>query len=168
MKTIREGDLIFDVSSAVACERFDDNKIHGSKSTMKRIDFIIEEEERFIFLEVKDPDKPGASNPQKFHNDFRTGDFIPEVARQCRDTLLFTKLRRDNDKPISYVVLVCMQALDEALLLAKTDELISALPVKNKSWANDSVGSCVILKLDAYKRMFGDGSVWRASDIERS
>jgi len=156
MKTVQEGDLIFDVTSAVSYERFDDKKLHGSKSTMKKVDFIIENEDGYIFLEVKDPDDPVANNPQKFYSDFRTGNFIPEIAGQCRDTLLFTKLRQDTEKPIAFVVLVAMEGLEDALIIPKIDELIRALPLKNKTWGQASVDSCIILKLDAYKEKYGE------------
>lgn len=166
IKTVREGDLLFNVGSAVGVERFDDATIHDPKSTMKRIDFIIETTSEYIFLEVKDPDMPGAKNPAYFKAQLTSGNFIPEIAGQCRDTLLFTMLRQKIEKPIIYVVLVCMESLDAALLLDKTEALKKALPLTHKSWPKSCVDSCVILKLDAYKKRFGDSSVWRHSDYE--
>ena len=166
MKTIQEEDLIFDVTSAVKAEKFDDNSIHGSKSTMKRVDFIIEENNKVIFLEIKDPDKPGATNPEKFMNDLKGGNLIPELAGKYRDSLLFSRLRGGYEKPISYVVLVSMGRLEDALILSKTDALKFAIPLSNPQWQEASANSCVILKLCAYKRAFGDDSVWRASDFK--
>lgn len=166
MNTIQEEDLIFDVSSAIKAEKFDDNKIHGTKSTIKRVDFIIEHEDSFIFLEVKDPDIPGAANPENFREQLCGGELIPDLAGKYRDTLFFTSLRKEYEKPINYVVLVSMESLDNALLLAKTDVLKRALPMTHKSWSKKSVNSCIILKLDAYKKHFGADSVWRASDFE--
>lgn len=166
MKTIQEGDLIFDVSSAIKFEKFDDNKIHGTKCTMKRVDFIIEDSEKIIFLEVKDPDVPGAINPENFREQLSGGRLIPELASKYRDTLFFTSLRENYEKPIAYVVLICINGLDDALVLAKTDILKGAIPMSHKSWSHDSLDSCVILKLDAYKKVFGEESVWRASDFE--
>jgi hypothetical protein len=166
MKTIREDDLIFDISAAMSAEKFDDDVLHGTKSTMKRVDIIIENSSEFIFLEVKDPDKPGAKNPDHFKQQFLTGNFIPEIAGQCRDTLLFTKLRQEYTKPIIYVVLVCMEKLDDALVLPKIDALKCALPLSHKSWIKDSIESCIILKLGAYKKKYGENSVWRHSDYE--
>jgi len=166
MKTIQEGDLLFDVSSAINAEKFDDDNLHGPKSTMKRVDFIIENQDEFIFLEVKDPDMPGARYPEHFKQQFITGNFIPEIAGQCRDTLLFTKLRQEYTKPIKYVVLVCMEKLDDALLLPRIDALKSALPLSHKSWIKNSLDSCIILKLGSYKKKYGENSVWRHSDYE--
>ena len=166
MKTMQEEDLIFDVSSALNAEKFDDNQLHGNKSTIKRVDFIIEHADEVIFLEVKDPDLPGASNPEKLKRDLMGGNLIPDLASNYRDTLFFSSLRKEYEKPITYVVLISMESLDDALLLAKTDVLKGALPMEHKSWSKNSVDSCVILKLDAYKKIYGDGAVWRSSDYE--
>lgn len=166
MTTIQEDDLIFDVTSAVSAEKFDDNAIHGTKSTMKRVDFIIEEADRIIFLEVKDPDMPGTVNPEKLKQDLQCGNLIPDLAGKYRDSLLFTRLRGGYDKPINYVVLISMSCLDDALILNKTDVLKSAIPISHRQWNQNSANSCVILKLEAYKQAFGDQSVWRASDYE--
>ncbi len=166
MKTIQEDDLIFDVTTAVRAEKFDDDAIHGAKSSMKRVDFIIEKDDRFMFLEVKDPDMPGAVNPGKLKQDLQGGNLIPDLAGKYRDSLLFTRLRGGYDKPIHYVVLISMACLDDALILNKTDALRSSIPISHRQWHEDSANSCVILKLEAYKKAFGAQSVWRASDYE--
>lgn len=166
MKTIQEGDLIFDVTSAISAEKFDDNKLHGTKSTIKRVDFILEHQEEFIFLEIKDPDMPGAANPEHFREELSGGSLIPDLAGKYRDTLFFTSLRKKYEKRIAYVVLICMDSLDDALLLAKNDALKGAIPITHKSWAKNSADSCIILKLDAYKATYGENTVWRSSDYE--
>ena len=166
MKTIQEGDLIFDVTTAINTEKFDDNKLHGNKSTIKRVDFIIEHNNEFVFLEIKDPDMPGAANPAHFMGQLSGGNLIPDLAGKYRDTLFFTSQRKAYEKRIAYVVLICMNSLDDALILAKIDALKGAIPMTHKSWSQDALYSCVILKLDAYKKAFGDESIWRASDYK--
>ncbi len=166
MKTIQEGDLIFDVTSATKAEKFDDNAIHGTKSTMKRVDFIIEEADRVIFLEIKDPDMPGALRSPKFKQDFQGGNLVSELAGKYRDSLLFARFRGGYDKPISYVVLISMTSLDDALILNRTDALRAAIPISNRQWEQDSADTCLIFKLKAYKQAFGEESVWRESEYE--
>lgn len=165
MNTIQEEDLFFDVSSAIRTEKFDDNNLHGMKSTMKRVDFIIEENDKIIFLEVKDPDMPGVANPDKFKEELQSGKLISELAGKYRDSFLFNHFRGGYEKPIHYRVLISMASLDDALILAKTDALKSAIPISHDKWNATSVASCVILKLDAYKRFYGEQSVWRESDF---
>ena len=109
---------------------------------------------------------PGAANPNKLKQELQGGSLIPELAGKYRDSFLFTHLRGGYEKPINYVVLISMASLDDALILNKTDVLRSAIPISHRQWNQDSVASCIILKLDAYKKVFGDKSVWRASDYE--
>ncbi len=65
MTILAEKDLEFDFSAAMEAIIFDDDALHNP-STMKRVDFIAEYTERFVFLEIKDPDQPGAANPEAF------------------------------------------------------------------------------------------------------
>ena len=131
---------------------------------MKRVDFIIEKEEYVLFLEVKDPDMPGASNPDKLIQELQGGSLIPELAGKYRDSLLFSHLRGEYNKPIRYVVLISMASLDDGLVVRKMDDLKSAIPITNKQWCKNAADSCAILKLDKYKECYGSESVWRASD----
>ena len=109
---------------------------------------------------------PGAANPGHFREQLSGGNLIPDLASKYRDTLFFTSLRKRYEKRIAYVVLICMNSLDDALLLAKTDALKGAIPMTHRTWSHDSLDSCVILKLDAYKKAYGKETVWRASDFE--
>ena len=148
MNTTQEDDLIFRFDREDRIEEFDDNAVHGPKSTMKRVDRIIEKNDKVIFLEVKDPDMPDANNPGKLLQELQSNNLIHDLAGKYRDSLLFTNLRGGYDKPIDYVVLISMAALENAFLISKTDALKSAIPVSNQRWNHDSLSSCMILNLD--------------------
>ncbi len=164
MITLDEQDLIFDFSFAKNAEKFDDIAIHGSQSSMKKVDFIVETDSEIFFIEVKDPDVPGASNPDSFFENFKGGSIIPEFAGKYRDSFLFKYFQAGYNLPIKYVVLVSMTRLDTALLITRTDALKSSIPISHNSWRSTSVDSCIILNLDQYKRQFGVNSVWRKSE----
>lgn len=163
MTVLSEDDLEFDFSSAIAAIRFDDDTLHGSKSTMKRVDFIVEYEDCFVFLEVKDPDNPAAANPEAFRQKLLSGNLIPDLAGKYRDSLWFHTLCGKAEKPIHYVVLLSMAALDPALLLNKQDELHRCLPMNHRDWFKSFAQACVILNLEQYKRQFGTHAVHRKS-----
>ncbi len=137
---LSEDDLEFDFSAAIEVIRFDDNTLHG-KSTMKRVDFIAEYEDRFVFLEVKDPDNPAAVKPEAFSKKLLSGNLIPDLAGKYRDTLWFRTLSGKVGKPVHYVVLLSMASLDPAPFAQ----------------------ACVVLNLDQYKKQFGASSVRRLS-----
>lgn len=163
MTRLAEGDLEFDFGTAIEALRFDDDALHG-QSTMKRVDFIAEYDDRFLFIEVKDPDNPAASNPEAFKTKFLTGNLVPELAGKYRDSLWFRALCGKVSKPVHYVVLLSMSSLEPALLLSKQDELHRSLPITHKDWSIPFATACVVMNLDQYKRQYGANSVRRISD----
>lgn len=162
MTVLAENDLEFDFNSAMEAIIFDDDALHNP-STMKRVDFIVEYKDRFVFLEIKDPDQPGAADPEAFKKKFLTGNLIPDLAGKYRDSYLFRSHSGKATKPIYYVVLICMANLEPALLLAKQDELKKSLPIRHKDWSAPCAAGCAILNLDQYKKEFGANSVRRLS-----
>lgn len=66
MSKLAEEDLEFDFSDARQAFRFDCDDLHGASSKAQRVDFIAEYDDHYLFIEVKDPDNPGASNPEAF------------------------------------------------------------------------------------------------------
>lgn len=162
MTVLSENDLEFDFRSAMEAITFDDDALHNP-NTIKRVDFIAEFNYRFIFIEVKDPDMPGAANPEALKTKLLTGNLIPDLAGKYRDSYWFRSLSGKNTKPIHYVVLIAMASLEPALLLAKQDELKRSLPITHKDWSAPCAASCAILNLDQYKKQFGTNSVRRLS-----
>ena len=162
MTVLSEDDLEFDFSLAIEAICFDDDALH-KQSTMKRVDFIAEFADRFVFFEIKDPDNPVAANPGAFKQKLLSGNLIPDLAGKYRDSLWFRTLSGKADKPTHYIVLLSMASLEPALLLTKQDELQRSLPIKHPDWSAPCAQACVILNLDQYKKQFGEDSVRRLS-----
>ncbi|MBK5941352.1 hypothetical protein [Halochromatium roseum] len=162
MTVLTENDLEFDFSSAMEAIIFDDDALHNP-SSLKRVDFIAEFDDRFVFLEIKDPDMPGAVNPEAFKTKLLTGNLIPDLAGKYRDSSWFWSLSGKATKPVYYIVLISMASLDPALLLAKQDELKRSLPITHKDWSAPCAAGCAVLNLDQYKKHFGANSVRRLS-----
>lgn len=162
MSVLSENDLEFDFSSAIEAIFFDDDALH-KQSTMKRVDFIAEFSDRFVFLEIKDPDNPAAANSDAFKKKLLGGNLIPDLAGKYRDSLWFRTLSGKTNKPTHYIVLLSMASLEPALLLAKQDELQRSLPIKHTDWSAQCAQACVILNLEQYKKQFGADSVRRLS-----
>jgi len=60
MTTLAEGDLQIALPAGAAGRKFDDGATHGLSHCMKAVDFIVELEDRILFIEFKDPDHPTA------------------------------------------------------------------------------------------------------------
>lgn len=162
MTLLTEEDLEFNFPEALSAVRFDDDAVHG-KSTMKRVDFIVEYTDKFHFIEIKDPDNPSASNPTAFVNKLKSGKLVTDLAGKYRDSLWFHMLSGKGGKNVEYIVLLSIKALDPAMLLAKQDSLHAALPLNHKDWTSPSANSCVILNMAQYTKRFGATSVRRVS-----
>lgn len=165
MTTLIERDLEFNFPTALNAFQFDDVAFHGF-STMKRVDFIVEYEDYYHFLEIKDPDHPNASNSEAFIRKFSGVELIHELAGKYRDTLLFRILSEKPEKPITYIVVLSMASLEPALLINKQDNLHQCIPITHNEWTQNCAASCIILNLEKYKETFGAHSVRRISDGE--
>lgn len=162
MKTVQELDLELSFPEANDVIRFDKDDYHGA-STIQRVDFIAEYEDRYIFIEIKDPDAPTAKNVPAFVEKLNSGKLIQSLAGKFRDTLFFRSLQGKVDLSVIYVVLLSMKSLDAALLLAKQDQLKKSIPLRHSDWARDCAASCIILNVEQWKKLFGDHSVKRIS-----
>jgi hypothetical protein len=99
--------------------RFDDLLTHRLPC-MSKVDFIVEELERYLFIEVKNRNNPGDESSKNLYLKFA-------------DTYLYEHFFGRAEKDIYYVVLFGGRRLDEALLFPKTDELKQRLPVKDRN-----------------------------------
>lgn len=162
MTVLTEDDLEFTFGSALDAIVFDDDNLH-KPSTIKRVDFIAEFNDRIVFIEIKDPDRPGAANPGAFKAKLLSGNLIPDLAGKYRDSVWFRTLSGKVAKPVHYVVLLSMASLEPALLLAKQDDLKRSLPITHTDWSEPCAQACVILNLEQYRKHFGADSVRRLS-----
>lgn len=152
---IEENDLQFDFSRAVSAKRFDDEN-HGLSQCMKAVDFIIEEPDRIVFIEVKDPQHPHARphNVSEFIDDLTSEKLVNEkLTPKYRDSYLY-ELAMDNlGKPVYYYVLIALNTLTHAELLVQTEILRRQLPVegpKDNPWRNNFAFGCVIMNLETW------------------
>lgn len=166
MLDAKDGDLYFDFPHAVSQEAFDDDAVFGN-ATLQPVDFIVDFDEKYVFIEVKDPDNPAAVNPAAILKKLNSGNLICKLAGKYRDSRFFFEFQRRQQKPVHYVVVLSWASLDKAMLLSKTDELKRAIPISNISHKSPCLDQCIILNLEQFKKRFGDGCVWRKSDYEK-
>ena len=167
MTSVQEFDLEITLSQAKKIIRFDDAVYHGN-STIQRVDFVAEYEDYHVFIEVKDPDNPVAENVAAFEQKLLSGKLIQTLSGKFRDTLFFRSMQGKTDCSILYVVLLSMEKLESALLLAKQDELRRSIPIRHADWMRDCATSCIILNAEQWKKRFGQGSLRRISEAAAS
>ncbi len=160
---LTELDLEFDFNGALHAFKFDDGTTHAS-SSIQAVDFVVEYEDAYHFVEVKDPDKPDAADVASFVEKLKTGQLIRSLAGKYRDSYFFRNFQGYKKKNIEYIVLLSMKVLDDAMLLAKQDELHRSIPLKHQGWQSDSATACVILNMTQWKKRYGNKSIRRISD----
>ncbi|ABC65040.1 hypothetical protein [Erythrobacter litoralis] len=163
MTTVQEFDLELSFPGAKSIVHFDDDQYHGG-STVQRVDFIAEYDDQSLFIEIKDPDIPTAQNLGAFVQKLNSGKLVQSLAGKFRDTLFFRSAQGKNDRSIRYLVLLSMNSLDDALLIAKQDELRKAIPISHADWSKNCAASCIVLNFEQWRRQFGEASLRRISE----
>lgn len=166
LQDAKDGDLLFDFEGALSQEAFDDEATF-SETTIQPVDFIVDFEKHYVFVEVKDPDNPAAKNPQAILAKLKDGNLVFKLAGKYRDSRFFFEFQRRPLKPIQYVVLLSWSTLDSALLVSTTDRLKKAIPFSHPTHKAPCLDHCIILNLEQFKKRFGDRSVWRKSEFEK-
>lgn len=131
MTTLIEGNLRITFPPGAMARKFDEPETHGL-SCMKAVDFIVEENDRILFVEFKDPDDPRATVASRddFIRQFSSGGLDTDLKYKYRDTFLYQWASENIEKPIHYWVLVASQNLTTVDLTRRTDALKRELPLE--------------------------------------
>ena len=156
MTTLTEGNLRITFPRGTRARKFDEPKTHGL-SCMKAVDFIVEETDRILFMEFKDPDDPSATEARrkKFIAKFSSGGLDTDLKYKYRDTFLYQWASDKIDKPIHYWVLVAAKNLTTFHLTRRTDALRRELPLHGPSsggWRRPIVTDCMVFNLHTWNQ----------------
>lgn len=160
---LTEGNLEFTFKGVRDAVKFDGSS-HGLTSVMSAVDFVVELERAYLFVEVKDPDNPRATDEgrDKFSDKLSSEELLWGLVEKYRESFLYRWAQKRIDKPITYVVLLCAQRLDPILLLGQQDKLREYLPLTRPDcWARGIADGCAILTLEQWKKKFPDFAVVR-------
>ena len=157
MTTLQEGELRITLPETASGRSFD-GPAHGLSHCMKAVDWIIELPDRVYFIEIKDPDARGATaHPERDRHieDLRAGSLDHALTGKFRDSFLYEWACGRDDKPISYFVVIACSALDDALLLDRTDELKRRLPAGlPPNWRRAIAQDCLVFNVEKWNRAF--------------
>jgi hypothetical protein len=124
---------------------------------MKAVDFIVELEDRTLFIEFKDPEHSGGkrADRKKFVEKFLSGRIDEDLKYKYQDSLLYQWAAGKLKKPIFYFVLVALESLSAPELMARTDELRRILPVTGPpsgEWKKPIVSGCAVFTIETWNR----------------
>lgn len=165
MTTFREGTINIAFPDAVSVRKFDD-EMHGLSHCMKAVDFVVETKDRYIFIEVKDPQHPDGRHEdrEKWVRRFLSGNIDEDFKYKYRDSFLYAWASDKAKKPIYYFILVALDTLTEADLIARTDDLKRKLPVEGPPsgvWKRKIVAGCAVFNMSCWNRLLTDYPVSR-------
>ena len=123
---------------------------------MKAVDFIIDCPERRLFIEIKDPQNPGATQKtaETFIDKFLAGSLDKDLRYKYRDSFLYEWASGNNDKPIHYYVIIALSSLSSGDLSRRTDALKSVLPVRGPrpTWQRQIVKDCMVFNIETWNQ----------------
>ena len=168
MTTVTEGSLQITFPSASRVRKFDDRATHGLSHCMKAVDFIVEEDDRTLFIEIKDPEHPRSRNDdrEKFIAKFLAGKLDDDLKYKYRDSFLYEWASESVDKPIHYWAIVAIESLSDAQLLTRTDALKRTLPVQDlasQKWRRPIVAGCMVFNIRTWNKKLEGFAVSRVS-----
>ena len=157
--TFTEGNLEIDIADAVGGRRFEDQ--HGLSHCMKAVDLVVELPDRYLYIELKDPQHPRATPKSRgeFIEELLSGRLDEALKYKHRYSFLYEWASGRADKPVDYLVLIALNTLDEAHLVTRTEALSRALPQRGpdgQPWHRDIVGGCGVFNLESWTRSFPD------------
>ena len=168
MTVFTEGDLQISFPSSATARKFDDGSTHGLCHCIKAVDFIVELTDRFLFIEIKDPEDPKA-NPkdrQTFIPEFLVTGISEDLKYKYRDSFLYEWASEKADKPIYYLVLIAISGLTEADFIARADDLKRKIPLHGPSggvWKRQIVGDVIVFNLSVWNKHLKDFPIQRST-----
>ena len=124
---------------------------------MKAVDYIVEEDDRVSFIELKDPEHPRAKegNREDFIRRFQAGKLDEDLKYKYRDTFLYEWASGGLDKPIFYWIVVAIETLSSADLSIRTDNLKRKLPLNGPSsgaWKRPIATDCKVFNIETWNK----------------
>ena len=161
--TLTEGTLQFTFNYAAGGRKFD-GPTHGLSHCMKAVDFIVELPDRYLFVEVKDPGTPVASNADRarFLKNFKSGALDASLRYKFRDSFIYEWASGRADKPIDYFVLVTGAGTPE--LIRRAEVLRHKLPrlgPSSRAWKRPIVDRSGVFNIATWNKHFPNYNVCR-------
>lgn len=150
---LSEGTLQFHFDGALNAFKFDEQDrtapaFHGLSHCMKAVDFIVEYEDYYLFVEVKNPPHKG-----RYASASSERELVKNLTTKFRDSFLYRWAEGKVNKPVHYQ---CLVEMDNAQTLHLMNQLKKALPAEKTPprWRFSLADVCVIANQDTWNMAF--------------
>jgi hypothetical protein len=130
---------------------------HGLSHALKAVDLLVELDDNYLFIEVKDFFEPEQYKQKEPFN------YLREVLKaKYKDSWIYRWAENKIDKPIHYL---CLMILENSLNTRLTKELRSQIPTKipTSRWNNEIATNAIVLNLETWNRNFPKWPLTRVS-----
>ena len=95
---------------------------------MRAVDFVIELDDCYRFIEIKDPQNPGApvGTDARYAQTLLSGGITDELKYKYRDSFLYEWASGRADKPVDYLVLIALEEQAEPQLSRRLNDVLEA------------------------------------------
>ena len=166
MTTFIEGDLEVTFRNVVSVRKFGDE--YRLSHCMKAVDFIVEFEDRYVFVEFKGPPNSTEMSTQsaEFSAKFMRREIDRDLKYKFRDSYLYEWASGRADKPSDYYILIADDDLEPAILDERSNELQRQLPTGKPPgtlWLRPIARDCFVFNLETWNRNLPDFPIRRIS-----
>lgn len=162
-----ESELNFHFPDNAKWERFDYSNEAGVRkpSGMKFVDLFIEEAEKFLLVEIKNPSTIEAKNHSAREKlitkleKFTDNELVSGLVEKIRDSYTFLHLMKRDEKPITYIFLIHLEDTEKEKInfLTVKDRLLNKIKHEAKeAWKRDYVKDCAVLGIKEWNKYFPD------------
>ncbi len=138
---------------------------------MKFVDLVIEREQDILLVEIKDPSHSRSRDKERNAYLKRLADnslLSQELTPKARDSYLYLHLMERDHKPLTYVVLLGLDAFDpnvqKAVMTGFKDRLLASIREESfEAWRRKHIADCVVLSVESWNQRFPD---WPLNRIE--
>ncbi len=157
---LEEGNIRINFQNALDGFKFDDSdrtstKFHGLSHCMKAVDFVVELNDSYLFVEIKD-----FHNSDQYTDSAKLSNLVKVLVTKFRDSFIYRWAENKNDKPIKYL---CLMELENASISRLMKELKRQLPEKGPKnrWQQPIAATCVVANINRWNASFPDWPVSR-------
>ena len=161
----QERDLEITINNANDARKFDDPN-YPKPGQMKAVDFIVEYQDRFVFIEFKDPQHPDSNltSYEELSAYYQSENIDQELVYKYRDSFLYEWAAGRAERDVYYLVLIAIEHLTSADLDKKKKDLDRKLPVGKPSvWERPVPNGCGVFNLSSWNQQFPELAVRRLS-----
>ena len=131
-RIFEESGLRFDFGTAKNAKKADERNVQG----LSLVDFIIETDIEYIFIEVKNPDNSRASEKHrlKYLKDLTLDTYYVKIAMKFKDSLLKeVVMGKCFDKPITYILILQFSLFDINQRVVLFNKIREQIPLFNEA-----------------------------------